>query len=296
MAPGPCSTPIQRKIYTDDFDAITGHLPFLKDRIESDVPSKVIRKIMNQVQSAASRARQTDTKTLKQAIITIIPQKYFLCGDDGSAAANALSEFTKLVMNPASTKSWCGWENLVTARLLCPIDNLSEFKVDPGSTRAKLRDGSLKLVDSKGDPKLPAFLYDKDLMDGSITQGLFRGPLLLAVYTHIFISPSAATGAKMSLKRGNARIHGMEKVIPSTICYAAVQAYVALCCAKEWKEEWKGIKFPSLYIFLREQFAHPDDPWSVETLKWWNMKIFGGPPETDEDPSETEQDVQGPSM
>ena len=95
------------------------------------------------------------------------------------------------------------------------------------------------MIDSKGDPKLPAFLYDDDLMDGSLARGLFRGPFLLSVsvrhsreltlmtflkvYKHIFVSPTAATGAKASLKGGNARIHGMQKVIPSTICYAAIQ-------------------------------------------------------------------------
>ena len=45
----------------------------------------------------------------------------------------------------------------------------------------KLMEGGSALVDGDGDPKLPAFLYDLDLTDGSITQGLFRGPLLLAV-------------------------------------------------------------------------------------------------------------------
>ena len=46
------------------------------------------------------------------------------------------------------------------------------------------------------------------------------------MYHHIFISPTGATGAKVSSKRGNAKIHGMEKVIPSTICYAAIQVRV----------------------------------------------------------------------
>lgn len=53
------------------------------------------------------------------------------------------------------------------------------------------------------------------------------------------------------------------------------QAYMALCCRGEWGEEWKGIKLPRLYILLREQFAHPDDPWCVETLKWWNEFVLG---------------------
>ena len=105
----------------------------------------------------------------------------------------------------------------------------------------------------------------------------------------------------------------MEKVAPSTICYAAIQVrltgtlqqyhlklldlqtYVALCCSKEWKEEWKGIKFARLYILLREQFAYPEDPWYANTLQWWNEQVFGASPETDEGVPEAAQDMQGPS-
>ncbi|KAF9791087.1 hypothetical protein BJ322DRAFT_1208320 [Thelephora terrestris] len=295
-------TPTQLQVYVEDFDEIIYHLPFLKHRLESDVPSKFIRKTLNYVQSLASQARQTDTKTIKQSTVSLIPQKYFPHGADSNAAVNP-HEFIK-VLNPGATKSWRGWGNIVTARLLCPIDNLSEFIADPerqarppSSTRAKLRDGKIKLIDSAGDPKLPAFLYDENMTDGSLAQGLFRGPLLLAVYTHIFIAPSAATlGAKVSLKPGNAKIHGMMKVLPPTICYAAIQAYITLCCSKEWKEQWKGIQFPRLYILLREQFAHSDDPWRAETLKWWDEKIFGGAPDTDEELQEEERETQGPSM
>lgn len=45
----------------------------------------------------------------------------------------------------------------------------------------KLRQRELALTDGTRDPKFPAFLYDEDAMDTSLTQGLFRGPLLLAV-------------------------------------------------------------------------------------------------------------------
>ena len=45
----------------------------------------------------------------------------------------------------------------------------------------KILTRELSLIDGGGDPKLPLFLYDPDLMNGSTTQGLLRGPLLLAV-------------------------------------------------------------------------------------------------------------------
>ena len=43
------STPIQRKIYSEDFEMILGHLPFLRNRLESDDSSKSIQKILNRV-------------------------------------------------------------------------------------------------------------------------------------------------------------------------------------------------------------------------------------------------------
>lgn len=56
----------------------------------------------------------------------------------------------------------------------------------------------------------------------------------------------------------------------SHLTFLTLQVYVALCCSKEWKEEWKGVKLPRLYVLLREHFTYPDDPWCTETLEWWN--------------------------
>lgn len=148
----PYSTLIQREIYTEDFNSIIGHLPFLKNRLESDIPSKFIQKIVNkvckhlcpyrritashpsqthktfQVQSVASRARQSDTKTIKRSIIMLIPQKYLPLDRNGNAPVNAYQVIG--VKNPDASKSWRGWGNLITARLLCPIDHLAEFETD----------------------------------------------------------------------------------------------------------------------------------------------------------------------
>ena len=53
------------------------------------------------------------------------------------------------------------------------------------------------------------------------------------------------------------------------------QAYIGLCCRKEWGEDWKGIKLTRLYILLRELFVHLDDPWCTATIKWWNeFRVF----------------------
>ena len=78
-------------------------------------------------------------------------------------------------------------------------------------------------------------------MDGTTTEGLFRGPLLVKVgftpsprvtshglsqaYRHIFLGPSEShtVGTKRGKKKGNAAIHGMRAVKASTICYTVIQ-------------------------------------------------------------------------
>lgn len=286
-------TEVQKQIHIEDFNEIAERLPFLKGYLDSDKPTRFIKKIITKAQTRASGARQSDTKGLKQAIIEFIPVKYAPRDDNGNPPPSFLH--TLKVKSPGATKAWRGWENITIARLLCPIDHLAEFIGNPEGTRAKLSDNRLTLCDSAKEPKFPSFLYDEESNNGSLSQGLFRGPVLLAVYKHIFIAPSAATGAKASLKRGNAKIHGLEKVTPPTICYAAIQAYIGLCSAVEWKEEWKGVNLQRLYLLLREQLAYPDDPWHIETLKWWDEQVFGSSPGDSERPQEPAYDEQGPS-
>ena len=143
-----CSTPIQHTVYAEDFEAITGHLPFLKTHLESDVSTKDLRKVVNrvrpsplslyllldplqssQVQSIASQGRQSDTKTLKQAVIALIPEHYLPRSEDGNTAVNVYKLVN--VKIPGATKTWRGWETLITARLLCPIDDVAELIANP---------------------------------------------------------------------------------------------------------------------------------------------------------------------
>ena len=84
---------------------------------------------VRQIQSVAYQARQSDTKTIKHAIVTLIPWEYLPLDEYGNAPINAYHAVP--VKNPGSLKSWRGWESLVTARLLCPIDHLAQFKTDP---------------------------------------------------------------------------------------------------------------------------------------------------------------------
>jgi hypothetical protein len=151
-----------------------------------------------QVQSRADEGKHSDTRDMKKYIIGFIPRKLF--PDADGCTAGYIRSYTSC-LSPNTIKSWRGFENILTARLLCPVDYLEAMKADPEQsadpslleitstadrtmffrTRQNIVERKLRLVDSEGDPKFPVFLYDEELMDGSITKGLFRGPVLLTV-------------------------------------------------------------------------------------------------------------------
>ena len=172
------------------------------------------------------------------------------------------------------------------------------------STQESLDAGTLPMKDREKQLLFPAFLYDEKTMDGSLTKGLFRGPLLLKAnfmpspaitanrclqaYRYIFLGRSHMDGVTAKTKGGNTHIHGMVSVKPSSICYTAIQVtectvgrnhaniqkqvYIALSAMEKWGivDHNTGINLSTLYDLLREQFQDPDDPWCKETLRWWN--------------------------
>jgi hypothetical protein len=107
--------------------------------------------------------------------------------------------------------------------------------------RTQVLDGTIKVIADDW----PTFLYEEGVYDpGEIDKGLLRGHFLLRVsrlfivhrvfaedivakvYKHIFTSPSSAlkdSPGTNATRSGNAKIHHMTRVTPTTIAYAAVQ-------------------------------------------------------------------------
>jgi len=77
----------------------------------------------------ADQAKQSDTKNTKSGIVTLIPSRYFPQDRDGNMAANAHQYVN--IKDPGKMKSWRGWNNSITARLLCPIDYIDQFNENP---------------------------------------------------------------------------------------------------------------------------------------------------------------------
>ena len=82
-----------------------------------------------QVQSTADQAKQSDTKNIKHNIALLVPLEYLPLSNDGKAAVNMYQHVD--VQSPGSTKSWRGWGNPITSRLLCPVEYIAQFKADP---------------------------------------------------------------------------------------------------------------------------------------------------------------------
>ncbi|KAI0739293.1 hypothetical protein BC629DRAFT_1565125 [Irpex lacteus] len=115
-----------------------------------------------------------------------------------------------------------------------------------------------------------------------MTEGLFRGPLVVRSYKHIFTGPSSAKGATNSRgrKKNQAQLSGVERTTPRTIAYAAVQTRHMLCQQSDWSVEdgqFDNSQFFDFVVALLECTPDVDDvtrKWINATLDWWDMQVF----------------------
>lgn len=149
---------------------------------------------LQQVQRKADQGRGSDTKNVKIRVLQMIPPDY-LPDADVPGIRKVASAYVNECNDPEDKKFWRGFNHAVTARLLRPARYLETYKRDPEGyarsshrrvciltthrTRRSLRSRTLGLIDREGYPFLPVVLYDEKMMNGSMTKGLFRGPLLL---------------------------------------------------------------------------------------------------------------------
>lgn len=135
---------------------------------------------------------------MKTDILNLIPEKYLPDTGVNTAIARKVAASYINITPPEVSKVWRGFNHVITARLLCPRKHVEQFKRDPEGyaghldrhihtlitkhrTRQDLKHRRLPLIDRERYPFFPIFLYDEDMMDGTATRGLFRGPLLVKV-------------------------------------------------------------------------------------------------------------------
>ncbi|KAI0809021.1 hypothetical protein BC629DRAFT_1081402 [Irpex lacteus] len=121
--------------------------------------------------------------------------------------------------------------------------------------------------------------HDAGFNEENIEEGLFRGPLLLAVVRHIFTGPSSALnklpGPSSVGRPSIAVVLNQKEVIPEMIAWAAVMCYFALCRLNSWDLQDGGVNLLSLWDAVIGTFEDRESKWAVQTLQWYNLNVFG---------------------
>jgi len=174
-------------------------VPGLEERLLSGSEAEILH-IADLIQRGASSARSDDIKSLKGAILDWITPI-------GQNLTPRLFRNVKIDR---------GLHHERTGALLCPVD----LDWSNNEVKEKLRTAELTV---SGDQWL-IFLYQGYHYDPEDPwNGLFRGPILISAYKHIFTSPSSVDKEPKATRSGNARIHGMTSVTSASIAYVATQ-------------------------------------------------------------------------
>ncbi|KAG6906352.1 hypothetical protein DXG01_014356 [Tephrocybe rancida] len=173
-------------------------------------------------------------------------------------------------------KNNLGFNHNLTGSLLCPVD----LAWNDSQTQDAIRSGAFK-GQAWG---WPSFVYewrDLELDDGleDVWDGLFRNPLLVAAYKHIFTSPSSLL-AEMQLNSktqpGDRCIYGMSHVTPCSIAYIAMQVRFTLGSPRLFTlKDALGMSCRKFYESIVEFFDKSTNSVEVrELLFWWDEQVF----------------------
>jgi len=83
-----------------------------------------------QVQTAADSGKHDDTGAIKHGLIKLIPHKCLPdTGEEDNP--NTVQSYLRGILAPDLSKAWRGFNNTLTATLLCPVDHLAMMKANP---------------------------------------------------------------------------------------------------------------------------------------------------------------------
>ncbi|KAI0311999.1 hypothetical protein OF83DRAFT_1177050 [Amylostereum chailletii] len=194
--------------------------------------------------------------------------------DDGKGVRNALVNWLTppgVALDPPilpTSKAERGFNHPMTGRLLCP----AVLDWEDSSTQAKLKNGQ---IHPKGDD-WPMVVYDEDLMvPGDTWAGLFRGPLLVKSFKHIFTSPSSVYGDPKSKRGSNSAKHQMQRVTRASIAYVATLVWFGLQTTNVFNRTCTISAPQRFYNSVNEMLDdHDFHDLVVDLLAWWNEQIF----------------------
>ncbi|KAF8833673.1 hypothetical protein BDN67DRAFT_1017286 [Paxillus ammoniavirescens] len=218
------------------FRGILQMVPGLEAPLMTSSEEEVIH-IADLIQKGANSACADDMKGMKTVIIDWITPK-----------GQSLNPHI-----PRNVKSGClDWNN--------------------SETKNKLINGQIQVA---GD-QWPVFLYANYTYDVEDPwNGLLHGGLLVAVFKHIFTSPSSVDQEPKATHSGNARLHGMQSVTKVSIAYVATQARFALTSAQVFSQTDLVTDSERFYNSILEFLDDPEEKDEVDQLLvWWNRQVF----------------------
>ena len=164
-----------------------------------------------------------------------------------------------------------GFKNQVTGELLAPA------RVEWGDPQVREDFRTGRQIAHPYD--YPSFLWPKGKYDRfDVSKDMFRGPVLVSAYIHIFVSRALAKGEAKSRRRGVARLHDISFVTFPSICYVATILRFSLSDVDSLTagDPSDPREFPheEFYQYLLECSEHflPDE--FRDLLDWWNTQIF----------------------
>ncbi|KAI9431818.1 hypothetical protein H4582DRAFT_2062416 [Lactarius indigo] len=176
------------------------------------------------------------------------------------------------------TKSDRGFTNDALGWMLVPIQHLKAYTDNPVDFRTKVKNGLVGYEVTGGDP--PAFLYkDPENYDPTnLLSGFMRGYFLPRCLRAIFTGPRTAMRVPSSNDRpardSVAKLCKVEKVTVPIIVYVAMLARFTLSSQPAWSGQDGKFDYQDFADMLFQVFKQ-DDKWTDETIRWWNVELFG---------------------
>ncbi|KAF8153904.1 hypothetical protein B0H34DRAFT_809548 [Crassisporium funariophilum] len=260
----------QLKVYK----ALCAAIPqFAQDFFEFQEAPEELEGLAKQLNEAVTSARGADISTLREAGLEYV------------ALEQPGEELLPKIKRASEKKSTRGHNHIVLLRLLCPVKHLNDFDANPEEFWKKLLRNTVKVF--AGD--YPALLYPLDGYDSEDPEsGLLRNPTLVRFFKHIFTAPTSAKDAisaptKTKTKRPQAQLNNMKKVTPGSIVYAALMFRHCISALDDWRTEDDLFDCSVFAQSLLDLLKDPKDTWTKDTLEWWNVHVFGTPPNNEED-------------
>ncbi|KAI0337343.1 hypothetical protein BDW22DRAFT_959387 [Trametopsis cervina] len=245
----------------DQFYSLMDHIPDLTTDMQFYVQDEdIFLELINFLQGAVDGARRDDVRTMKGGTISLI---------SNWRGQGPVTHFN-------SDKTLRGFNHPTIGRLLCPCDLLPDFDQNADRFCTQVTEGH-RVIEA-GD--FPAFLYDETEYDSQrLDKGLLRSPYLVACFRYLFTGRSSAAQSgpgPSNIGRPSIAVkHKNRRVLPEMIAWAAVLVRFGLSSQSNWCLQDGAFDLTEFYKLIVGLFSARRSKWSIETLIWWNLKVWG---------------------